>query len=72
MNQVIIEEGSGLPGVDSQIVRGVKKWRFRPAWQKDSPDYQWGVAKVRIQSIPIPMMAVPDTSGAVPSSAWDS
>lgn len=49
VNQVIVEESSSFPLVDSEIVNLIKKWRFSPVYAPSSPLYEWGVIIVRLQ-----------------------
>ena len=47
VNQVIIEEGSGFPIVDAEIIEVLKKWKFGPVYMISAPKYQWGVMNIR-------------------------
>lgn len=44
VNQVIVEEGSSFPLIDSDVVNFIKTWRFNQA----ASDYEWGVVRIRI------------------------
>lgn len=48
VNQVIIEEGSSFPLVDSGMVSFIKTWRFSPVFDPASPNYEWGIVRVRL------------------------
>lgn len=48
INQVIIEEGSSFPLIDSEIVNLVKSWHFNPLYGKGSPNYEWGILHIRL------------------------
>lgn len=47
VNQVIIEEGSSFPTVDSEMVNFIKTWRFNPVFDSAASNYEWGVVRVR-------------------------
>lgn len=48
VNQVIIEEGSSFPLVDTEIINFIKTWRFSPVFNTAGPNYEWGVVRVRL------------------------
>lgn len=48
VNQVIIEEGSSFPLIDTEIINFIKTWRFSPVFDTRGPNYEWGVVRVRL------------------------
>lgn len=48
VNQVIIEEGSSFPLVDSDMVSFIKTWRFSPVFDPASSNYEWGIVRIRL------------------------
>lgn len=49
VNQVIVEESSSFPLVDSEIVNLIKTWCFNPVYDPKASDYEWGVVRIRMQ-----------------------
>lgn len=48
VNQVIVEEGSTFPLVDSELVNFIKTWRFNPIFDLAAHNYEWGIVRVRL------------------------
>lgn len=46
VNQVLIEEGSSFPLVDTEIIDFIKTWRFSPVFDS-AGNYEWGIVRVR-------------------------
>lgn len=49
VNQVVVEESSSFPLIDSEIINLVKTWHFSPMYDPAAPKYEWGVAHIRLQ-----------------------
>lgn len=49
INQVVIEESSSYPLIDTEIVNLIKNWHFSPLNNPANPNYEWGIVSVRLQ-----------------------
>lgn len=49
VNQVIIEESSSFPLIDSEMIKLVKTWHFSPIYDSSAAKYEWGIAHIRLQ-----------------------
>jgi len=49
INQVVIEDGSGFPMIDTRIIDAIRHWSFSPVYEDSVSKYQWGIITVNIQ-----------------------
>lgn len=49
INQVIVEESSSFPLIDSEIINLFKTWLFRPVYDSSTPNYEWGIVNIRMR-----------------------